>query len=281
MEANNRDDYELRLILLRLGWRDEHDVHTSLPVTQVTNKLKGIDLTLFEKHSREGRLSILNRQLRRQFGCEIVEQVDQHFKLELVSCSMEWQQQEKSWSLQSQPNGLYSLRLNVSDLNAATVLSLAKKLHLNIALPNQQLEYAFVSRGERLIAKILTDMNLSYEVQKCFPDLRDVNPLRFDFYIAELQLLVEFDGEQHFRAVQAFGGQLTFENTVKHDQQKNIFCTSSNVLSLLRIGYWQINNASVIVSNAVNLIRANRQRIVHDRKQYLQEEHEYRCRHTS
>lgn len=64
-----------------------------------------------------------------------------------------------------------------------------------------------LSKGEQKIQKALKELNVQFEQQYSFPDCRYVNPLPFDFLIriGENQLLIEFNGEQHYRPVK-FGG---------------------------------------------------------------------------
>jgi len=44
--------------------------------------------------------------------------------------------------------------------------------------------------------------------------------LRYDVYIPELRLAVEYQGEQHFRPIEAFGGKEGFLRTVERDRLK-------------------------------------------------------------
>ena len=275
----NREMIELRSILRQLGWRDEHDIESPLPIKQVTTKLRLINFNGSEAAAaaaatrEKSRLSILNRQFRKYLWCEIVEVPGEAYVLEQhLACPMEWQQQGTTWSLHCQPNGLYSFQLNASNLSASTVSYLAKRLHLDVALPAAAAAAdASASRGEKLISKILTNMNLSFEIQKTFPNLRDLLLLRFDFYVPAMQLLIEFDGEQHFRPIAAFGGAQAFELT-KADYCRN----STEGLSLLRIGYWQLSSASQIIADATTRIQAKRGRLIHDHDLYLRDYHEKR-----
>lgn len=57
------------------------------------------------------------------------------------------------------------------------------------------------SKGEVLIQKILEQNNIQYIKEKAFPDCRfqDTNGLaRFDFYLLDYNIIIEYDGEQHF-----------------------------------------------------------------------------------
>ena len=49
-------------------------------------------------------------------------------------------------------------------------------------------------------------------------------------------MCIEFDGEQHFRSVEFFGGKKAFKLTQKKDKIKNEYCKNNNI-HLLRIKY--------------------------------------------
>lgn len=61
------------------------------------------------------------------------------------------------------------------------------------------------SRGEEYISNWLDEKSIKYESQKRFENLRDKLPLSYDFYIPSLNVLIEYQGEQHFY-YKTFGG---------------------------------------------------------------------------
>lgn len=61
-------------------------------------------------------------------------------------------------------------------------------------------------------------------------------PLPFDFYLPELNICIEYDGEQHFKENRHFGGKEYLEKTKYHDQIKNEYCKNNNI-KLIRIKY--------------------------------------------
>ena len=95
-----------------------------------------------------------------------------------------------------------------------------------------------VSKGERFIERWLINNNFNYKTQKTFFDCKDTRPLPFDFYLPDKNTIIEYDGKQHFEPIEYFGGQETFERTVKHDNMKNEYC-KNNGISLLRIPYFK------------------------------------------
>jgi hypothetical protein len=55
------------------------------------------------------------------------------------------------------------------------------------------------SRGERRIAKLLDAKKVPWKAQAKFPGCRDKLPLVFDFALLDLRILIEYQGEQHYR----------------------------------------------------------------------------------
>lgn len=56
------------------------------------------------------------------------------------------------------------------------------------------------SKGEKIIYKVLDDLGIFYESEKSFNGLKGKHrKLRFDFFVPEYNLLIEFDGKQHFK----------------------------------------------------------------------------------
>lgn len=104
------------------------------------------------------------------------------------------------------------------------------------------------SKPELLIRKFLTSNNIMFEQEKRFDDCRDALPLPFDFYLEDYNLLIEFDGQQHYKPVP----NRDYETTVKHDNIKNEYCASHNI-DLLRIPYWEVDNIEEILKDKLCL----------------------------
>jgi very-short-patch-repair endonuclease len=92
------------------------------------------------------------------------------------------------------------------------------------------------SKGERKIRVFLINNNIDYISQKRFKGCKDKYPLRFDFYIPKLNLCIEYDGQQHFKSVDIFGGDIEFDNRIRRDKLKSRYCIENNI-QLLRIKY--------------------------------------------
>ena len=92
------------------------------------------------------------------------------------------------------------------------------------------------SHGEKQICRWLYDNNINYISQKTFNDCRNKRLLSFDFYLPDYNICIEYDGEQHFRPVDIFGGEEGFQQRQINDDIKTKYCISNNI-SLLRIPY--------------------------------------------
>ena len=104
------------------------------------------------------------------------------------------------------------------------------------------------SSGEERIRRFLEFYEVDFEQEKRFNDCRDIKPLPFDFYIQQNNLVIEFDGKQHFEDV----GRGNFETIRYHDKIKNQYCKDNNI-NLLRIPYWEGHNIESIIAKELNL----------------------------
>lgn len=113
-----------------------------------------------------------------------------------------------------------------------------------------------MSKGEKRIKWFLDDNNISYIYQNKFEECRDQFPLPFDFYLPEYNLVIEYDGEQHFKPVDfANNGKAwaekAYQTVIYHDEIKNRYCFMNNI-SMLRIPYFNFEFIEEILKN--NLI---------------------------
>ena len=100
-------------------------------------------------------------------------------------------------------------------------------------------------KGEDKIAEVLNSMNLEFIHQHRIPECKNINPLPFDFYIPNKNILIEYDGEQHFELKHAFSKE-GFYATQKNDKIKDKFCLDNNI-KLIRIPYWEFDNIEKIL----------------------------------
>ncbi len=95
------------------------------------------------------------------------------------------------------------------------------------------------SKGEKEIKKILEKKKMFFEQQKKFPNLfykNCKNKLSYDFYLPHNNLLIEYNGKQHYEAIDRFGGEEQFREQQYRDELKKQYA-STNSLNLLVIKY--------------------------------------------
>lgn len=85
---------------------------------------------------------------------------------------------------------------------------------------------------ERDVMLFLRRHKIKYEAQKTFPWLRFVNPLHLDFFLPEYSVVIECQGGQHFKAVEFYGGEEGFKNTVERDTIKKRLCEEHGIQML-------------------------------------------------
>ena len=98
-------------------------------------------------------------------------------------------------------------------------------------------------KTEREIIKILEKYKIFFEHEKKFNDCRDKGLLRFDFYLPDYNICIEYDGEQHYMPVKFNGIDLLratkiFNDCQKRDVIKTNYCKNNNI-KLIRIPYWE------------------------------------------
>jgi hypothetical protein len=91
------------------------------------------------------------------------------------------------------------------------------------------------SLGERIISNYLTDKNIFFIRQYKFKDCKFKRCLSFDFYLSKLNILIEYDGEQHFKKYRFEKNNDILNERIIKDNIKDNYCIN-NIL-LLRINY--------------------------------------------
>lgn len=106
----------------------------------------------------------------------------------------------------------------------------------------------FESKGETAIRNLLTKNNIKFIPEKKFRDCKNIGELPFDFYLPIQNLLIEYDGIQHFRSIDFFGGKEGLDELRKNDEIKNNYAKENNI-KLLRIKYVNLNKIEKILTN--------------------------------
>lgn len=110
-----------------------------------------------------------------------------------------------------------------------------------------------ITYKEEQICRYIESLGISITRQKKFEDCVDKRELKFDIWLNDYNVIVEYDGEQHYRPVR-FGGESIeesirkFEYTQTHDQIKNEYCASKNI-PLIRIPYFKFESMNEILNS--------------------------------
>lgn len=85
------------------------------------------------------------------------------------------------------------------------------------------------SNGEKLIASLLDGMNINYIREHKFDTCKNKNHLLFDFYLPNYNICIEYQGIQHFKPLNYFGGEERFEKQRINDEIKYNWCIDNNI----------------------------------------------------
>ncbi|MEG2058086.1 MAG: hypothetical protein RRZ84_09325, partial [Romboutsia sp.] len=109
------------------------------------------------------------------------------------------------------------------------------------------------SKGEKRVGEILNKYNIEFDKQYKFDDCKNIFTLPFDFYLPKYNILIEYDGIQHFELRKFYND--TIDDFVKrkiNDGLKNEYCYFNHI-KLLRIPYWDFDNIEQILIKQLNL----------------------------
>lgn len=103
------------------------------------------------------------------------------------------------------------------------------------------------STGETNIYNLLQENNIMFITEKSFEDFvyddTQTHP-RYDFYLPQLNRLIEYDGEQHYQRCSWDDEIDTLERRQQRDQLKNQYAKAHNI-DLVRIPYWERDNITL------------------------------------
>lgn len=107
-----------------------------------------------------------------------------------------------------------------------------------------------ISRGEERIKLILLNYGVVFIQQYKFSDCKNKRCLPFDFAIfkdEQLYCLIEYQGIQHYKPVETFGGYEQFVSQKLVDNIKKQYCLNNNI-KLIEIPYTQYNDIEKILN---------------------------------
>ena len=105
------------------------------------------------------------------------------------------------------------------------------------------------SKPEKIISSILTQLNISFEVEKIFNWSQNK---RYDFYIPELSCIIETHGEQHYKEIPFYSNRTLVEEK-ENDILKREMAIKNGILY-----YIIINCSNPVIEELVNEILGNK-----------------------
>lgn len=94
------------------------------------------------------------------------------------------------------------------------------------------------SIGHIRVTKCLDNLGIKYEEEKTFHDLKKISYLRLDIYckILKKKYAIEYDGIQHQKTVDIWGGEQSLSDCQERDLIKNRYCAEKGI-TLIRISH--------------------------------------------
>lgn len=113
------------------------------------------------------------------------------------------------------------------------------------------------SKGEKAIKEYLESKNIKHIREYTFSDCMHKRKLRFDFFVTLNSketpfLLVEYNGEQHYKPIDAFGGARRFKAQQRKDEIKKKYC-KENKIPLLIIPYTEFETIDKILETTLKV----------------------------
>lgn len=106
------------------------------------------------------------------------------------------------------------------------------------------------SLGEEKVLSFLKRNHIEFKPQyKLFNEsfLCDNKYLFVDFYLPKHNIIIEFNGEQHYKPIEWFGGQERFEQQQERDMALKQYCHKHKI-KLIEISYKDIDNIDKILN---------------------------------
>lgn len=85
------------------------------------------------------------------------------------------------------------------------------------------------SKGENFIMNYLIKNKIKFKRQQTFDDCLYKIKLRFDFYLQDLNICIEYNGIQHYKPIKYFGGIEKFNINKKRFLSKEEYCHRHNI----------------------------------------------------
>lgn len=122
------------------------------------------------------------------------------------------------------------------------------------------------SYGENYIENFLNSENINFISQKKFEgciNFKSKRKLPFDFYLPDYNICIEFQGEQHYKPVDRFGGVKEFFNIKERDKIKKDYCIR-NSISYIELNKYNIEKIRDIICINQYIKREENQTLIED-----------------
>lgn len=104
------------------------------------------------------------------------------------------------------------------------------------------------SKGEKKIYDLLVKLGINFIQEYKIPNFN----FRYDFYLPDYNILIEYDGALHFKAVEHFGGEAHLNLTKYRDLMKNRLAKKYGY-RLIRLKYLDINNLELQLLKKISI----------------------------
>lgn len=191
---------------------------------------------------------VLIRCPKHDYTWEVVAQNAAVGKLKCPKCHKEEYQQNNSMSESEFINKANIIHRNKYDYSEMQYINMRTKIHIKCPkhgifeqLPSNHLSGSGCpkckrSKGEELIAEYLNNYSIKFQEQFIIP-YQDKRIL-VDFYLPEYNIFIEYNGIQHYIAMDYFGGELRLTQQQNRDQYLREYCKNEGVI-LIEIKYDQ------------------------------------------
>lgn len=84
-----------------------------------------------------------------------------------------------------------------------------------------------MSKGEKIIERYLLDHKIRYIAQYLVKT--ENSKFYIDFYLPDFNCFIEYNGEQHYKPIKHFGGEIRFNKQLIRDSNLRVYCDINNI----------------------------------------------------
>lgn len=135
-------------------------------------------------------------------------------------------------------NGMYNTVQPTCKIHGKFTVLATKHKHRKQGCP--ECSQMVKSKSVYMIETFLIENDIKFHKEYKFTDCRNILPLPFDFFLPDYNMCIEYDGVQHFKPIEFWGGEKGLLEQTHRDQIKNKYCSKNNI-TLIRIKYTEKN----------------------------------------